>query len=448
MRTLGEISSLLLGTLRRWTSHFFVLGTWVLLGMLCLTAASYGSVMIGGRNRFLATLVFVTGAVAQLLTTIMAIHSLRSTVRLPERPAPTESEAAVDSPTAQLRASERITEVLVGSMGAFIGVYAVWGLVDGWLNRLVRLNLELRRPGDWSVAFTLDQVWFYTALAVGAYLLKVLIGRLAAHLTSPWWRSPTLLLEGMWEFASFFMFLSLLGIALEWLTGRAVWTGAVRLWHSFIDVLPTWRMLGASLPEVVSNVAGWLVQVFVPTVWNDILFPLAWLTLVATVFGWREGLEEVRTRNPLERAIHFAATDLRGKWLPVLRSLRLVLSAGPRALGSLILCAAALGAARRLLTSGLVLAVGPVEQAEALATRPMIELAVTLVCDTLQVALYVAALGRILDRGPESARLGLPARRGAHATQRGVPTTIVPPRLNPVVENSVVMPSTRVSGTE
>ena len=139
------------------------------------------------------------------------------------------------------------------------------------------------------------------------------------------------------------------------------------------------------------------------------LLPLLWLALTATVLGWpdpRAGrLEQLRarvadrTRTPTARlalgAGALLTSDLQTKYLPVLRALRFVLTAGWRFVLAYLILATAVTTARGWGVLGLERLVGPQSSTGTLAWWAVTNLVEGLLFTTLAVAVYVAAYTRV-----------------------------------------------------
>ena len=109
------------------------------------------------------------------------------------------------------------------TIGPFLAVYALWGLVEEQVRGIYFVNIALlgSAGGDeWSV--DLRRVRFYVVLAVVAWVLRQLVAGLSRRLRATWLLFPGILLEGLWVFASFLALTAATSRLLDWLRTRAV----------------------------------------------------------------------------------------------------------------------------------------------------------------------------------------------------------------------------------
>ena len=318
-------------------------------------------------------------------------------------------------------------DVIGTTIGPFLGVYALWGLVEEQVRDIYFVNIALHGSGggdDWSV--DLRRIRFYLILAVVCWVLRQLVSSLNRRVQdrrgrpSSWLTLPGVLLEGLWVFASFLALAAAGGRLLAWLRTRAVWEFAASTWHSLVAMLPEFSLpFDLTLPRVVAEAGHWFWHSLLPGVGTAILLPLVWLALTAAVFGWQQrSARDLVAGTPIEshatrvterlsrrqhtvswraghRSLDILTADLRTKYLPVVDALRLVIRAGPRFLGAYLVLATLLVTLQDIAASLIDVAVGPQSVAVSLASQPISDLVVDLVFTTLSVALYVAAVDRV-----------------------------------------------------
>ncbi|NLT31423.1 MAG: hypothetical protein GXX86_13410 [Propionibacterium sp.] len=428
MRTAEELALLAGETLSLWLRALPRLVFWWGVGFAVHELAVLAAAALGAEHRIVATIIFVLGMVAQLVALIMMIHSVRPYLIT----GGTGPVAPATSPRADPQRSTHT--VLATTLGPFLAVYAVWGLTQAEVTRLVSTNLTLHGAAvtEWSVHLT---DWrFYLVLAAAAWVLRRALGWFDRRRPPRGW--PGLLghlLDGMSVLATFIAAVQLGRDLTAWLSTRRVAQWWLDTWQAALTALGDW--FGPRVPAVVQAAVDWVWATGVPALTHQVALPLMWLALTATVFGWRIGARSLtrgtrweatvdraaaRTGGtgwaPVRWAVEGAGADLRDKWLPVLHSLRLIAAAGPRFVGSYLV----LGAALTGLALGwdwlLLVLGGPLPAESAQAYAPVRRLLAGLVFAPLQVALWAAAFDRgVADTtgaGWREARLRRAARVG------------------------------------
>ena len=344
MRTVDEVVDLAAAAAGLWVHAFTRMGCWFLAGFSISLLANYVSVLLGGRSGVAATVVFVLGLVGLVAALVLTI----------------------DAPLRGPDTAESRLDVLARTVGPFLAVYAVWGLVEDEVSELFVINIALQGLGGyetWSV--NLSRVWLYVGLAVAAWVVRRLLGLLASRVRPRVLLLPSVLAEGVWVVASLLALLTLVRQGLDWLQGRAVWQWWRTAWQQVLAALPDLRLpFDLTLPEAVAAAATWFWTVLLPGLSSGVLLPLLWLALTATVLGWpdpRADLLQQRTeqaqarldradRTPAARlalgAGRLLTADLRTKYLPVLRALGFVLAAGWRFVLAYLILATAVTTAR------------------------------------------------------------------------------------------------------
>lgn len=389
MRTVGEIARLATEAGGLWVRAFTRMGVWYLAGFSVSLLANYVSVLLGGRSNVLATLVFVLGLVGLVAALVLTVDAAGR--------GPNTNEVRLD--------------VLARTVGPFLAVYAVWGLVEDEVSDLFVVNVALQGQGGyetWSV--NLSRIWLYVGLAVAAWIIRRLLGLLAARVAPRVLLLPSVLAEGVWVVASLLALFTLVRQGLDWLQGRAVWQWARTAWQQLLALLPDLRLpFDLTLPEAVAAAVGWVGTVLLPGLSTGVLLPLLWLALTATVLGWPDPrasrLDQLRARvvdrarTPTARlalrAGRLLTSDLQTKYLPVLRALRFVLTAGWRFVAAYLILATAVSTARVWGVLGLERLIGPQSPTQTLAWWAVTNLVEGLVFTTIAVAVYVAAYARV-----------------------------------------------------
>lgn len=412
MRTLGILGRLVTEAGRLWLIAFPSLGMWFCIGFVIDRGLFQAAVAVGGGHAYLALLLFILGVLASVAATVLMISSL--TPHLPRLALLRgDAGAAPRLPVpAALEADSRRDVTLALALGPFLAVYALWGLVDDRVRDLftanqIRYSLD---PDAWSI--DLRRWQGYLVLALIAWLIKVSAGALHRRFDKHWLAGLAVLADGVFVFTSFLGLYRATSQLIDWLAGRAVWQWVVRAWRGFAEALPNLKLpFDLTLPEAVVE-AGRLFVAGLPALAQYLMLPLVWLALTAVVFGWRTVHELdaesrlgrvsnrlTRTWEPLGRLADLATLDLREKYLPVWRALRLVMAAGPRFIGCYLLAATALAWLRggfEVLTTTLI---GPVPAEQMLALSPITDLITGLLFSTAAIALYAAAFDRCLPVG-------------------------------------------------
>lgn len=432
MRTLSEFLLLTSETLTVWGRTFFTMGAWFSLGFALHALGLLGSATIGGRHMLLSTLCFVGGVIAQMVCTVMMIHSAEPQLRSPAE----LRVARTPGVPATVFAQQPPLMVLLLCLSPFLAVYSVWGNVEAEIGSLFAINstqvgIMPEAVQNWSVGF--NRWKFYLAVAVAAFVLKQLIGLVQRLWDSVWLAIASLLAEAVWIFTSFFGIGRALALFGNWFTDRAIWVAIETGWSRFAWSLPNWQLpFGRDLPSTVAAGLRWTTGTLIPDAFTHLTGPLVWLALVAIVFGWRDILSSStmdrrffsrvgREVQPMARA---ATKDVSEKYIPLLKSLRMVLRAGPRFLGVFLLLAALVTVAQDALTWAIVQAGGPLDRPQALTWNLVSTFISGLLGTTVLYSLYVAAFDRAIA---DAADLAWQHRRRRRATsvaaaRRAAPT--------------------------
>lgn len=424
MRTTLEFWLLTQETLRMWARLFPRLAFWFCVGYLLQTGGLWAALAIGPDHRVFSTLAFVLGEIGWVAALILMLHSARGELWSPRR---LVRDGIPGVPPTVLRTEPALRTLLL-ALGPFLAVYSLWGMTDERISALFRANAQSfgLDAQSWSVSFS---AWpTYAGIAVAALALRLLLSRFVNR-ERGWLQGPILLFEGVWVFSSFFVLRHFGNQAWGWLTTRAFWAGAENAWYRFAEVLPDWTLAwplgGWRLPHAVQEGWGWFWSAFLPGVGEGVALPLVWLALVAVVHGWREfravdvlaGTPAARTIRTLPRWADWATTDLRGKYLPVVASLRLILAAGPRFVGAYLVLATLVRVGQDWLGWLLTMAWGARPTNEAIAFGFLWHFLATFVGMTLLVALHLAAFDRGVAETLRRPAVEPEADRAAHGAQ-------------------------------
>lgn len=420
MRTLNELLDLAYATAGILRQRFVIMTFWFCAGFAAHTAGSVASSRLGSAHPILATLAFVIAVIFVVVSLVMMIDSCGGLLRVRSGGLGTDADHLASS----VRTSRTTLAVVAATIGPFLGVYALWGLVEEQVRGIYFVNIALHGTGggdDWSV--DLRRVKFYLVLAAVSWVLRRIVDSLLPRLSGTKALAvalPGVILEGLWVFASF---LALTGAGFRvfaWLRGREVWEVGGTAWRQFLTLLPDLSLpFDLTLPRVVAAAGSWLWHDLLPGVGTAILLPLVWLALTATVFGWQQrNAREWVAGTAVEaragqigarltprkgaqswsagrRLVRVLTADFREKFVPVIDAFFLVVRAGPRFLGAYLVLATLLTTLREFIEVLLVVLVGPHSIPVTLSVSPVIDVVTGLIFTSASVALYVAAVDRV-----------------------------------------------------
>ena len=132
MRTVNELRSLAGEAGRIWTGFFTRMGFWFCLGFAVQLGANLLSVRLGAQYNVVAPVVFVVGLIASVVALILMIHACEPALRTVAQFRDQELSLASGTVAVphQVFRHEPVLDVLAMTVGPFLAVYAVWGLVD------------------------------------------------------------------------------------------------------------------------------------------------------------------------------------------------------------------------------------------------------------------------------------------------------------------------------
>ena len=312
-----------------------------------------------------------------------------------------------------LESSESWRTTLILTIGPFLTAYALWGLLENKISDLFVINVALQGLGGyetWSV--NLSRIRMYVILALVALAGRLLVAALARRRArsrgtprappgAGWLPVAAIVLEGIWVVTSLLALFVLVRRAITWLQGRAVWSWVSDVWYQLLAWLPELRLpFDLTLPAAVAAASRWVWDTMLPGLSHAVLLPLMWLALTAIVLGWRTDDPPVelvdrtliaertrrwhsriadRTVTPVWRLAigtgRLLTSDLRNKYLPVLRALALTLRVGWRFVGAYLIVATAVETLRRFAVAGLDWVIGPQPATQYLARMDVTDLA-------------------------------------------------------------------------
>lgn len=427
MRVVQELGRLGWATVLIWWRGLPELLRWCALGLTGATLGLFGSALIGGAHQGWATLVFILGVLAQALCTVMMLASarrwLRSPVLLRENPAP-------GVPTTVFTATGA-GETVLATLGPFLIIYSLWGLVEDRVTALFRTNLMIHGvdAASWSIGF--DRWRFFLVVAIVAFavkqVLQVVSDVLAEHRSVvALGRTGVIVLEAVWIFASFVAVTGVAPLVASWVLQRHLTATVLNTWYTVSDAVPPIELFGATLRHLLAGALPWMWETLLPAIAESVAQPLFWLALTAVVHGWRQfSVREVlgeTAGSRLERTEHgalaMATRDLREKYLPVLASLRLLLHAGPYLIAAYLIWAAVLQWADPALTWAITQILPAWDEPTRIALVTPLDTLVQFVLLPWAMALYLAAFDRSITASTRAARAGVrttvPASRPAH----------------------------------
>ncbi|MFV0428761.1 MAG: hypothetical protein ACK5KO_04970 [Arachnia sp.] len=411
MALVNEFVELIRRSSRLWWRYLPQAGAWLVASWAFYQASVIGSAMLGSTHQVLAMIVLGLGVVVHALGLIFAIASLRPALTSPEAIRARGASSLVP-PT--VLAPERPIDMALNTMGPVLGIYAVWGVVDELVRTSFIWNLAWNPLGMtqyWSVSLNRDQLGFYVALGAASLVCQRL-WMLLVRRKGPWWRVPTVILEGLWTLSSFFIILIGVGAGLSWLDSRNLGRWVVWAWHGFLSWLPEIALpFGLTLPEAMSRLVAWLQESLLPAAWEGLLLPLMWLVVTAMVFGWRDfRFQDLMQQQTWQRLARFAPSgdgpvvrlfgmvtaDLREKYVPALHSFRLIWSAGPYVLGAYVVLMALVDRLEMFVMSMLLRwwAVG--DDASLIEILPVAELVTRMITMGISIPLFVATFDRAI----------------------------------------------------
>jgi hypothetical protein len=436
-QTLTEVVVLAADALRLLRRHGAALVGWFCLGWATHEIGLFLAALLGVQHVFLANLVFVLAVVAELVALVLMVDVVRPALPTRGPTGDAAAGAASASLPSGLLAPERTLDVVTLAVGPFLAVYAVWGFLDDEVSALFRSQYVVRGLGgvqDWSIGLEPERLPTYLILAAGAFVLRAAVRLLLRRRRSSAVAGVGLVAEGVWALSVFVVLVVVVRFAKDWLQGRLVWAELAGAAQAALSWLPAITLpFGATLREAVRDLVTQAPAVLLTVVG----LPLMWLALTAVVYGWREvsvadalgaqvagrlGRWSRPVGAPVNRVLLLATDDLRTKYLPVVRALRVVARAGPRVVGAYLLLATALASLDRLLQIGVSLLVGPQPVERTLLLVPVEDLVVATIVTTASVALYGAVFARAL-LGPAATSDGDPSGRGTVTRGSAGPVT-------------------------
>jgi len=438
MRTWGEVTALVRAAARLWWRFLPQLLLWFWVGYAVNRLSLQTAAGFGASAKVSANIAFGMALIATAGATILMIHALGPGLRefrgrlqrFRQTPPHSPGERAADPPVPTDVAAWRSgLDTLSVTIGPFLAIYSVWGMVENEISDLFVANAKnYGETATASYSIDVGDTRFYLLMSIGTWAVRQLVlraARLARRRALSQGRGGLgfgltflgVFLEGMWVYLVFVLAGTVVGDVRDWLTSRVAAGWLAEQWVRLTDLLPV--VLDINLPEVVRSVVSWLGGTVLPAASHGLLLPLLWLALTATVFGWRDlRLRDIaavpllrRTTSRfapdgsmslLGRVVKMGSSDLRTKYLPVATSLRMLVRSGPRLLGSYLVLATLVATVSRLVESVVRVAIGPVGVDRWSQTEPFVGLAIGSLFTPVLIALYAATFDRCLSVVPEA----------------------------------------------
>lgn len=325
------LSSLAL-TGRLWWRHWPQLVLLVLVGFLANHVLLEIAVSLGLRNHVLGLCSLGIVVLVKLVVIVMMFHVLRPSLPViaglspgsAPRPAPTTGDGA---------RPHRFVEILALALAPFFAYYAAWGFLGDTVRDYSLRYLGANSPFD-SRGNPLDAMDAPGLIVVvaGAWVLRKLATWRHTQHPSPVWKILITLCEATWLFIGLFVISQWQAQVVEWWHSRVVW-------HEWRDVTQSlqvqWPTALSAYGDVISAVGRLALYA---------LLPVVWLAMTALIYG-----REVRQADELlasntrfaeiakryrglpalaHRSSEHFVKGYRGRFLPVVNSVRLTLTAG------------------------------------------------------------------------------------------------------------------------
>ncbi|MBV2364318.1 hypothetical protein ACFPZ0_23320 [Streptomonospora nanhaiensis] len=294
-------------------------------------------VFVADFDQNIALIGVALATLVELTMFIVMFHMLRPAL-------PTVDTELVSSRTGTLGERERRwVDAVAMAILPFLIFYNAWGVFEDEFRQYTTTLFNERGFGMWTDAAFLNALGLPLAIALSAYLLRVVCDRYYTRTDNKALGLLSVVFEANWMFFACFSTAHIFGSIQEWAADRRVWvesTGAL---------LEAVRSLGeaTSLPLEAGYLAmlqglGAAATVF----WEGVTQPLVWLTIAAVIFGaeidrhealFRKGtraakVEELLTgdrRGFVHQISRFARQDTAERYMPFLNAFRFILRASP-----------------------------------------------------------------------------------------------------------------------
>ena len=436
MGTWGEVTALVRATARLWWRFLPQLLLWFWVGYAVHRLSLQAAAGFGANARVTANIFFGVALIATASGTIFMIHALgpgllefrRRLRRFRRTPPHSPGERGSDPPIPTDVAAWRSgLDTLSVTIGPFLAIYSVWGMVGDEISGLFVANAKnygVTATARYSI--DLSDTRFYVLMSIGTWAVRQVVlgaqrlGRQRARARGHGGIGFGLtflgvLLEGLWVYLLFVLAGIVVGNVRDWLTSRVAAGWLAEQWVRLTDLLPV--ILHIDLPEVIRSLVSWVGATLLPAASHGLLLPLLWLALTATVFGWRDlRLRDIAAVPMLRRTtsrfapdgslglagrvVKMGSNDLRTKYLPAATSLRMLLRSGPRLLGAYLVLATLLVTGSSIVESLVRVVIGPVGVDRWSQTEPFVGLAIGSLFTPVLIALYAATFERCLSVVP------------------------------------------------
>lgn len=319
---------------RYWPQLILLAAAGLLVRDLLLSAA----VAVGLENALAGMIVLSFVVLAKLAVTVLMFSALR-----PNLPAIRGLGQGKQSPEDQAdkAPSVRLMSMVAIAILPFFAYYAAWGFLGDTVREYSRLALSKVPFGETANFLDLLTSQWLLASIAACWLVRWAVKRISRRSTWPLWSFLIVACDASW------IFIGLYALS-TWQEQLFAWLGS----GGFFKALP-------ELQGVRSSLVGqaWAAGDFVPAelqgpgLWSSArslffyaLLPLVWLVMAAIVYGYDAAADTPAARTPaatrggtlfgwLKDFLEHFIADYRGRYMPVLRCVRLALGAG---LGTLI----------------------------------------------------------------------------------------------------------------
>lgn len=414
---LADAGSVVVHGLRIIAAHAPVLAVIYLLGAAVRGAALWGATVLSDRSHFWGAMLVPIAPLATLTAIVLMLRSVSPSLRF-TRFDPAAEDSDVDLPQDRSVARERLA-LLASTLVPFLTVYAAQGYLqvdlDRWINEANADELLNNADAVWHGAASdsarttiAENQWLWMAVVV-ALGLRWLVNRLDLPDRATLWGLFAAWLEVTWVTLFAHQIPRIFARIRDWVEDRAVVAWAQDLWHDVVEVLGP---LGSALD--VAREWTWAVLGDIDAI---VVVPIAWLTVGAVVYGRqitepeariaaRERVDKrlKRMPRPVQRWGGDFLDDASARFAGLFKGLKLLAVAGlvPMLLFCLVFV---LATQAKYATMELVRWVtGPLDQTDATAFWPWMDVLAQGVYTLLVVGLLAAAVDRVIRRQQQRER--------------------------------------------
>lgn len=242
------------------------------------------------------------------------------------------------------RTQESLGHRLKVAMVPMVILYAAWNQVNWDIHKFLRykfaLGLELYNPdnpaerNDFSnISFTGGAWKAYIPWAIGVWVIKLLVDRVAERLDSRPLDVVVIYLECSWVVFGWLVVSSMVSQALAFVRTREVSYWLRQAGDGLSDLLSP---LHVTFPEVISGIVS-AVDTVLHVLLVQIAWPLVWVAVVGLLVGWARGDRDItvgwsstdRSVRALGGLLNSSTRGIREKYYPVLTTARSMIRSGP-----------------------------------------------------------------------------------------------------------------------